>query len=393
MHRRHPTTPRTPSLPLAALATAVAILHVSGPAAAQDATPVSDATLQEELKARDAVIIELMRRVDELERRLGGEAAPPAEAEAEAPPAAPAEEPEAVESAEAPPAPAARGLIDVDELAAERALERTLVDVGALLLPAGQSEIAPVVGFTRRDSNFPTLVGGQVANANTERNEFAFDLGLNVGLPFDSQFELNLPFDLVNEQANLDINGGIANSAERTGYGLGDITLGFAKTLLREGEWQPDLVGRIVWDTATGDQFDDGVFLGNGFHQIRGQLVAVKRQDPLAFVAGFTYSYSFEDDDVDLGNEYALSLGAALALSPETSLNVALNQTYSDDVEVNGEKINGSDQLASSFDFGGSAIIAPRTLFRLSTSIGLTDDAPDYAVRATVAYRFNTPFF
>ena len=358
MHRRHPISTRPASLCVTATATAVALLHLSSPASAQDATTVSDETLQEELKARDAVIIELMRRVDELERRLGGK--DPSPVEAEAAPTEPTEAPRPVESAEAPP-PASRGLIDVDELSAERALERTLVDVGALLLPAGQSEIAPAVGFSRRDSNFPALVGGQVANANTERNEFAFDLGLSVGLPFDSQFELNVPFDLVNEQANLNINGGIADSQERTGYGLGDITVGFAKTLLREGEWRPDIVGRVVWDTATGDQFDDGVFLGNGFHQIRGQLVAVKRQDPLAFVGGFTYSYQFEDDDVDLGSEYALSLGAALALSPETSLNVALNQTYSDDIEVNGEKINGSDQLAASFDFGGSAIIAPRT--------------------------------
>lgn len=392
MHRRQPTSTRAPNLRITTVATAAVLLHLSGPVAAQDTSTVSDQTLQEELKARDAVIIELMHRVDELERRLGGTEAPPVAAKAA--PAQPGEAPPPVESAEAPaPAPASRGLIDVDELAAERALERTLVDVGALLLPAGQSELAPAAGFTRRDSNFPTLIGGQVVNANTERNEFAFDLGLSVGLPFDSQFELNLPFDLVNEQGNLDINGGVASSTERTGYGLGDITLGFAKTLLREGEWRPDLVGRVVWDTATGDQFDDGVYLGNGFHQVSGQLVAVKRQDPLAFVGGFTYSYAFEDDDIKLGSEYALSLGAALALSPETSLNVALNQTYSDDIEVDGEKVNGSDQLAASFDFGGSAIIAPRTLFRLNTSIGLTDDAPDYSVRATVAYRFNTPFF
>ncbi len=392
MHRRHPISIRPASLCITAAATAAALFPFSDPVSAQDATTVSDETLQQELKARDAVIIELMRRVDELERRLGGEEPPPVEATTTPP--EPTEEAPTIEAAEAPPAaPASRGLIDVDELSAERALERTLVDVGALLLPAGQSEIAPAVGFTRRDSNFPSLVGGQVVNVNTERNEFAFDLGLSVGLPFDSQFELNLPFDAVNEQGNLNLNGGIADSTERTGYGLGDITIGLAKTLMREGEWRPDLVGRVVWDTASGDQFDDGVFLGNGFHQVRGQLVAVKRQDPLAFVGGFTYSYQFEDDDVDLGSEYALSLGAALALSPETSLNVALNQTYSDEIKVDGEKVNGSDQLAASFDFGGSAIIAPRTLFRLNTSIGLTDDAPDYSVRATVAYRFNTPFF
>lgn len=391
MPRRYTTSIRSPGLQATAVATAALLVHLSGPAAAQDTTPVSDEFLQQELKARDAVIIELMRRVDELERRLGGTEELPAEATT--PPSEPPEEEPTIEAAEAPAAPASRGLIDVDELSAERALERTLVDVGALLLPAGQSEIAPAVGFTRRDSNFPTLVAGQVVNANTQRNEFAFDLGLSVGLPFDSQFELNLPFDVVNEQGNIDLNGGVASSAERTGYGLGDITLGLAKTLVREGEWRPDLVGRVVWDTASGEQFDDGVFLGNGFHQVSGQLVAVKRQDPLAFVGGFTYTYQFEDDDIKLGSEYSLSLGAALALSPETSLNVALNQTYSDDIEVDGEKVNGSDQLAASFDFGGSAIIAPRTLLRLNTSIGLTDDAPDYSVRATVAYRFNTPFF
>lgn len=382
------TTLRRQRLAWSGLLTSTALLAgMLSPALAQE--PVTGEELREELRARDAVIIDLQQRLQMLQQRLEESGLLPAEAVPAEP--VPSLEPTPPATAEAP---TQRGLIDVDELAAERALERTLVEVGALLLPAGQAELTPAFSYQRRDFRFPVVANGQVLESRVKRNEFTFNLGGSIGLPFDSQLELNLPYDVVHQEVSLRQNNGALADQSETGNALGDLSIGLAKTVLREnGGWRPDVVIRGIWDTNTGQRNDDGVALGGGFHELQGQVVALKRQDPLAFVGALAYTYTFEDDDIQPGQQFALSLGTSVALSPETSLSVALNQTYSRELKFNGDEVDGSDQLSSTFDFGGSAIIAPRTLLRVTSSIGLTDDAPDYALRASVAYRFNTPFF
>lgn len=214
------------------------------------------------------------------------------------------------------------------------------------------------------------------------------------GLPFDSQFEFNLPYNLVNQE-NTARNGGAPFASDNEwGNAIGDLSVGLAKTVLREdGNWWPDVVVRGTWDTDTGERSDNGVALDGSFNELIGSVTVLKRKDPLAFIGQISYAYTFEDDDFQPGQQFGLALGANVALSPEASLSVTLNQAYTDEFQFDGDNVNGSDQLATSFDFGGSVIVAPRTLLRVITSIGLTDDAPDYGLRAAVSYRFNTPFF
>lgn len=357
-----------------ALATTLA---VAAPAMGQQ--PVTEEGLRDELQTRDAVIIELQRRLEELEQKLSDEGVI---------------EVEPVETVEPVAEPRPGDGLDVDELAAERALERTLVDEGALLLEAGQAEIQPTISFLHRDNRVPFIVGGQVVESRVKRDEFEFGLTLAAGLPFDSQLELRVPYNLAYQETSARGGGVPLDADDDWGSAVGDISIGLAKTVLREnGNWWPDIVVRGIWDTNTGERADNGVPLEGSFNELRGQIVALKRQDPLAFTAAFFYSYTFEDDDIQPGQQVGLNLGASLALSPETSLSVALSQSYADDLEVDGNTLNGSNQTSATFDFGGSTIIARRTLLRLTSSIGLTDDAPDYGLRAAVSYRFNTPFF
>lgn len=368
-----------PSLSSVLLTTAVAIALAST-AGAQE--PVSDEALQEQLQTRDAIIIELQRRLEELERRL--EETGVLELEEPAEPVQPA----------ATPRPQPGQGLQVDELAAERALERTLVEQGALLIPFGQAELNPSVNYTRREGNIPVVAGGQVIESRVERNEFLFGLGMAFGLPFDSQFEFNLPYNVVNQENTIRGGGASLASENEWGHAIGDLSVGLAKTVLREdGNWWPDVVVRGTWDTNTGERSDNDVPLDGSFNELVGSVTILKRKDPLAFIGQISYGYTFEDDDFQPGQQFGLSLGANVALSPETSLSVTLRQAYTDEFQFDGDNVNGSDQLASSFDFGGSVIVAPRTLLRLITSIGLTDDAPDYGLRAAVSYRFNTPFF
>ncbi|MDQ3583231.1 MAG: hypothetical protein M3495_17210 [Pseudomonadota bacterium] len=132
--------------------------------------------LMRRLEERDALIVDLQRRVGELERQSATPAhrappvnqqpaaakpvppAPPAASSAEQEPSTQAEEAPAVESGAAPAVP---GQFEVDEEAAERALDRTLVLTGALLLPFGQADIEPSFTYIRNQEEAPTFFFAQ----------------------------------------------------------------------------------------------------------------------------------------------------------------------------------------------------------------------------------------
>ena len=397
------------------------------PAAPQD----SIEELRRALEQRDAAIESLLARVEQLERDValsrgeldrviagaaGGSGATgsmpssepgsrlgmPAAGTATLPPPAPQDpgagppsRPERQDIAQAPPP--APGQVEVDEEAVERALDFTLVEQGALLLPAGIAEVTPSFTYTRLTGDFPTVVetdGAQfVAERDVRRNEFDFFASLLVGLPFDSQLELGLPYNLVDQSVVDRIDGQEFDESSRTGHGLGDFSVGLAKTVLRERNWLPDVVLRVNWDTGTGESQDNDVVLDGGFQELTGSISLTKRQDPLAFVGGAAYQAAFEHNDIDPGDTLGFSIGTFLAASPNTSLRVVLNQSFIDEFEVGGDKISGSDQVQSILTFGASAILRRNVLVDVAVGVGLTDDSPDYSVSLSLPIRFPVPGF
>jgi Putative MetA-pathway of phenol degradation len=382
-------------------------------------------TLRRELRLRDAAIAELLQRVEQLEqimvlndsqldRTVGGagpaslmrrpvaeETAPaaltpePAAEGVEAQDTVQTAQAESTQTGEsvAPAPPAAPGQFTVDESAAERALERTLVQEGVLLLALGEAEIDPSFTYTRRENTFPVVVGGNlVAQQNVRRNEFDSDTSLRIGLPWDSQLEVDVPYSFVDQSTTTEVGGSPIDKSDRWGNGLGDIGIGFAKTVVQEnGGWWPDVVARVQWDAPTGNTRDNDVFLGGGFNEVSGSLNLVKRQDPLAFVGGFRYAKSFENDDIEPGDELGFSLGTVLAASPETSLSFIFNQAFSNDTRIDGETIDGTDQVTGTLSIGAATILGRNTLLSVTGDIGLTDDAPDYAIGVSLPIRFSVP--
>ncbi|HEX6956979.1 MAG TPA: transporter [Ferrovibrio sp.] len=372
----------------------LAILPESGRAqTAPDALTAAD--LQRQLDQRDAIIADLLRRVLELEARVGAGGAAPASAV----PAALGEPAEWAESEPEPegavlaqgdtPPPSAPGTFEVDEEAATRALERTLVREGALLLPFGALEVEPSLSYIRDERDTPTVVNGFVGEEEFRRNTVDAEVDLRFGLPFDSQLEIEIPYSFIEDETVTSVGFAEIDEESESNTGFGDIELGFTKTLLRESGWRPDLFGNVNWNTRTGGG-NDGV--GTGFHELQGTLTAVKRIDPLVWVGGVSYQYAFEHDDIQPGPEIGLSLGTVLAVSPETSLRFFLLQTFADKVEAFDDEIPGSDQVASSFEFGVSSVLSPRVLFDLSAEIGVTEDAPDFQIELSLPIRFNLPF-
>ena len=123
-------------------------------------------------------------------------------------PAAGKGEPSDQPSGQAKPAP---GQFTVDEEAAERALERTLVAAGALLVPFGQAEVQPTFNYTRREQDVPTSVqvGTSISfpTEKVKRNELTGTLNLRGGLPWDSQLEFGLPYNYAQQEQVLDLPG------------------------------------------------------------------------------------------------------------------------------------------------------------------------------------------
>ena len=411
----------------------IVVIDVFGGTAAQSqvpraSDPKQDAIreLRRALEQRDAVIEGLLARVEQLERTFalprgdldrvvaGGAAAAPSVgntpgsepgsrtvAAAEEPPApqpsaapgpgaAPSSQPERRETAQAEaPEP---GRVEVDEEEVERALDFTLVEQGALLLPAGRAEITPRFAYTRRTGDFPVLVNGLLGEREVRRNEFDFFAGLQVGLPFDSQLELGLPYNIVDQSIVDRVGGTGVREQSDTGYGLGDFSVGLAKTVLREERWWPDVILRVNWDTGTGERDNNDVVLDGGFADLTGSIALAKRQDPLVFVGGAFYQWAYdEEDDIDPGDQFGFRIGTFLAASPNTSLSLVLNQSFIDEFKVGGRKIEGSDRVQSILSFGAGVILGRNVLLSGNVGVGLTDDSPDYSVSVSLPIRFSTP--
>ena len=392
-----------------------AALFVAMPARAQTADP-STTELQKEIRQRDALIESLVRRVDKLEQQVrkgaprpraspssirtpsslavpavaGLQVASPPSAAAETAPQPGEQAPAEMTAQAAPPAgppasstakPPAPGQFEVSPEAAERALERTLVATGNLLVPAGFAEIEPLFSYTRRET--PTFV-----DFNVNRNELAPALDLRLGLPWESQLEVALPWNF-NEQQITDVAVSPPQVvADHWGSAVGDLTVGVAKTFVHESGWVPSLLGRVTWEIPTGPPTANGVPLTSGRDDLGFSLTALKRQDPLVFVATAGYTKSFEANQINPGDQFNFLTGAFLATSPETTLRAVLSQSFLQDVQINNITIPGSNTVQPILTFGASTILGRGALVDLQVGLGLTNSAPKYSVILSSTYRF-----
>jgi hypothetical protein len=372
--------------------------------------------LQKELRQRDAIIRNLVRRVENLERRTGtsdstsvSPAGAPTRSAAKSPPGArsPAQteiaalEPE--EPAPSPPRPArtpaspaaatpqaartnppAPGQLNISEEDAERALERTLVATGNLLVPSGFAEIEPLFGYTRREIPVPPLF-------NLNRNEFNWALGMRFGLPWESQFEIALPYNLAQQQVTDVAVAPPQQASNRWGNSFGDVTVGLAKTLVHESGWVPDLLGRVTYEIPTGPENSNQVPLPSRRNNLAFALTGTKRQDPLVFVATGGYTKAFQTGQLNPGDQINFQTGAFLGTSPETTLRGVLQENFFQNVKINDVTLRGSDTVQSILNFGASSILGRGWLVDLQVGLGLTNAAPKYSVILSSTYRFGLP--
>ena len=331
--------------------------------------------LEKQIKLRDEAIIELLERVDALEKRTGVKHKTDKHNDSSLPKDNNLPD---KQSAQAP------GAVVVEEGDAERALERSLTAVGALLLPAGVLEIEPGLAYTRYENNTPgfTTIGTDVFVSETEvnTNVYTASLQLRWGIPWQSQLEISKNYRKIENEAVSNINFVPATSNSKTRSEQGDLRIGLATTLLHEDLSLPDLVGRITWDSDS--EGDDS------FEELQISFTAIKRQDPVTFLGGLAYRKTFEKNDIEPGTVASMSLGSLLALNPETSMRFIFSASSQGETRRDGVELEGSNRFAASFITGGSSLLARGILLNLSLGIGLTDDAEDFSVALSLPIRF-----
>jgi hypothetical protein len=276
------------------------------------------------------------------------------------------------------------------------ALNRVLVEAGGLLLPLWGAEVSPTFQYTHRGANglLITEVDGmrQVLSQDVRRDSLEAALTARLGLPWDSQAEVRVPYIIDKEKVSM---AGVERE-EHNGNGLGDVEVALTHQLLRENGIVPDLLAEVRWRAPTGeDSFsadDDEIAVGSGFHGISGTLTAVKSYDPLVFFGSATYTANLADNksgfEIDPGDSFGFVLGTVLAAGPGASLRLGISQTFTDEAEVEGDDIAGSDEVNGTFHVGASAALPWRTLLDFAVGIGITEDAPDLTLKLALPYRF-----
>lgn len=272
-------------------------------------------------------------------------------------------------------------------------MERTLVVTGALLLPVGQIDLTTAFGYSRSEDSAPTLFATQgqqfLATHRIRRDLLSADLSVRVGLPYDTQLELGIPYRYARQQHITEVGLSPRSEASTSASGVGDLRLGLAKGLLHERSWWPDLIARLDWDTAFGKDDTNGVSLGGGFNEVQASLTMTKRQDPLVFVGSASYETTLKKGEVKPGDRIGLSFGALLAASPETSLRVSFSQSFIDAMKIGERSIAGSERLSAMLNFGASSIVGHGKFIDVSAGVGLTGDAPDFSLGLSFSYRFD----
>ena len=351
--------------------------------------------LEAELERRDALIADLLRRVQALERRME----PAVERAPDTKPARAARKP--VPAGETMPArsPADRAAEEAaEEALLERALERSLVRSGGALLRPGQREVEPSVAYEFTQRSGLAFLGEGVASRKFRSDKYLASLGFRAGLPWSSQLEVSVPYGHQRLESVVD---GVVEKASDTG--VGDVQLGISKQFVNARDGRVAVIAGITWQHATGDSNLAAIArpaprpvlapaLGSGFDTIQARLTGSARMDPLVFVGALSHAYNrpTTEDGVRVrpGRTNAASLRAILAASPDVSLRSGLSWARTGNTKLDGTRLEGSRSSIALWEVGGSVVLNHNVLFDIGIGIGLTEDSPDVTFGISLPIRF-----
>ncbi|WP_261842733.1 transporter [Aliamphritea ceti] len=273
-------------------------------------------------------------------------------------------------------------------------------------------------GFLALDAIFL----GDIAVDDVKADVFTFDVTGRYNVTNKWQVGMTIPYVYRNTNFQRNVSGGVEADVSETG--LGDISLISAYQLYAETENSPD----IVWNTSlkiptgtdpygvpsitkTATNGDDLTYpselpTGSGLYSLTTGLSFVKTTDPAILFANIGYTHNFEGSfgdissnpgsqpgKVKLGDSIHYGVGMAFVLNERTSLSMSLSQRISTESETQfdggaKQKVIGSDGNAATFSIGATYALSDKLSMSTSLGIGLTPDAPDFALSMRFPFRF-----
>jgi hypothetical protein len=310
--------------------------------------------LKGELAAKKADVAKLERRIRQMEAQTPAHGGVPVVAPVAGPTARP---PTTAVAAKPPP----------DDEEQERALERTLVREGALVLPPWGFQLTPQFSYAHWDKIQDPFIS----------NSYSGALSVAMGLPWQSQISVSVPY--VFDQGR---DGNPSSS------GLADVGFLFSKELLVEHDTLPNLVGSVGWTSPTSRSSAVGpIPYVSGF---QAGFTASKRLDPLVVFLSGSYFSAAEAAGIQFNpaNVVGGRIGASLAISPATAITAGFNVAYLTDTHSADLVLPNSDRLLSSVDVGFNTLLWNRTMLSITTQFGITGHTPDFRIITALPIRF-----
>jgi hypothetical protein len=359
-----------------------------------------DVKIQDALRERDAIIRNLLERVQELEDRLNAGNVEVAHAGT------------STKAAVVPTAAVKRvdavvvnnSSYDEEERRATESLDQALLVRGGLLLPNGTLEVDNTASYFSLSSDhltvdgfalLPVLVVGDITSQRLRRDILIHSLTTRLGLPKQFQMDFTVPYGYVLNRT-VDANN---NETSASQFGIGDIQAGLSRQLATEHGGIPDLLANIRYKSVTGTNSYDlqsaETSLGTGFQSLQANLTAAKSSDPVVFFGNLSYTKSLPahhtipvSDPTDPtqtstlgylrpGDAFGFQLGSVLALNTETSVTLGWDQRFTQETKLNGTRLPASYLVEGSLRIGTSYMYAPGRTVDLSFGVGLTPDTPN----------------
>ncbi|MCU1251486.1 MAG: transporter [Edaphobacter sp.] len=384
----------------------------AGAAAQAQVKDQVDLKLQEALRERDAIIRNLLERVNELEWRVNGGFTSAAKID-ERPAITGSANSRVISSLMSTNTVVSTATYDTTERQATEALDQALIVRGGLLLPSGTLEIDNTTSYFSASSDhltvngfalLPVLVVGDIASKRVREDFLLPSLTARLGLPHKFQMDFLVPYGYESIRTVDALN--VQTTA--TSFGLGDISAGIYRQLTTEHGRVPDMLANVRFKSTTGkDSFNltsSQVALGTGFNAIQGNWTVAKSSDPVVFFGNLSYTANLPADHTvpandptnpdaktighfNPGSAIGFQLGSILALNPEVSMTVGWDQRFTRSTQLNGVDIPASYLVEGTLRLGTSYVYAPGKIVDLSFGVGLTPDTPNLQFSVGVPFR------
>lgn len=296
---------------------------------------------------------------------------------------------------------------------------------GGLLLKKGEFGLDLSLAYAHLSENkifiegfalLPVLVIGEITVEEIKQDIFIGSITPRYGITDRIQLEVTAPFRFHYEsffRPGVQI-GKVEES--NTDYGLGDIQANLLLHLLQETATIPHVIFGLTFKTRSGqsifeiDPRKGEIPLGTGYYAMRGILSFIKTADPAVVFLNIGYTHPFAREDqiwlaqqdpdtkeifftkhrirFEPGKTFEGGFGVAYALSYKLALNTQYQHSITLSSERNSVRIPGSSINSAYIRFGGIWAWSDKTYLDLSTSIGVTTDAPDTVIELRISKRF-----